>query len=82
MKAKVYGIQHKKGTSKAGNPYDCDILHVAFLDPAGYREFEGSMVKELWIDRNAQIMPKRPPIGSTVDIGFSFGGRVEYVDLL
>ncbi len=78
-KAKVFGIQHRKGTSKKGFNYDADVLHVAFLDPSRAKEFNGCEVAEVWCERSNGIMTQIPKPGDIVDIYFNRSGYPEEV---
>ena len=80
-KVKIIGIQHRKGTSKKGNSYDADVLHVAYLDPSRQKEFTGCEVAEVWCERSQGILTHIPNPGDICDIGFNRSGYVEYVDI-
>lgn len=80
-KAKVIGTQHRSGTSKKGNAYDADILHVAFLDPSRQKEFAGCEVGEVWCERSAGVLTHIPKPGDIVDIYYNRSGYVEEVIL-
>ncbi len=81
MKVQIIGVKHKSGTSRrTGEKYDCDILHVAYLTPSRQRDFTGSEVSQLWVDRASGILACIPSPGDILDIGFNQAGYLEYAD--
>lgn len=78
-KAKVIGVEHREGTSKKGNTYNADILHVEFLDEPRTKGFKGHEVGTVWCERSMDVCPILPEVGDTVDVFYNRSGFVDEV---